>query len=178
MADDESQNIELEVPETEEFKAQKKENWKTYVRISEKTMDKAIEKQEYAMKQFDTLIVALSTAGLGFVSNYIKDLKGDLFWARSSQILFVSSLLVMLIAHLVSMRANNVGHKTKAKQFAVDSFGEEHISGFNQKEYDEFQRKGRRKIKRLNRTVITLNTIAFVSLFSAIGSFVYFTFIS
>jgi len=159
-----------------QIKAEKAENWKTYLRLAEKNLDKSREKHEYAIKQFDTLMIALSTAALGFTSNYIKDelTTKDLFWARTSQILFLICLLSNLFSHLFSLWAHNVGVKRETKEFELDSYGEDHVLGYS--ECQQFKWQSQRKI--YNIIVRVFNILAFSALILGIVSFIYYTFTS
>lgn len=165
--------------ETKEKKDKvKAENWKTYLRIAEKGIDKALDRKEYAVKQFDYLMIAISIAALGFISNYIKDESGNLSLARASQLVLMICLFSNLFSHIFSMWSNSIGYKKCTKEFEVDSYGEEHIPNFNKKIYERKQRSSTIKIKILNLAVRTLNIISFISLITGISLFIYFTFIS
>lgn len=162
----------------QEIKKKKDENWNNYLRIKEKNIDKALERKDYAIKQFDTLMIALSTAGLGFISNYIKDDNGDLFWARASQIIFLMCLIANLLSHIFSMWTNSIGHRNMCREFEVDCYGEDHIEGFDQRMYDIEQYVAKKRVKYLNTTIRALNVSAFLFLITAISCFIHYTFIS
>lgn len=174
----EEQVVIPEPEDSQEVKDKKAENWKAYLRIQEKNLDKAAERKDYAIKQFDTLMIALSTAGLGFTSNYIKDQTGDTYWARVSQILFLACLVTNLLSHLFSMWSHRVGCEASNKEFEVDLYGEDHTEGFNQIAHDKFQHKSKHTKSRLNHIVRACNVIAPILLLLAITSFIYYTFIS
>ncbi len=167
-----------QIGQNDEVKLKKEENWKTYLRISEKNIDKALERRDYAIKQFDTLMIALSTAGLGFTSSYIKDDVGDLLLARISQLIFLGCLISTLLSHIFSMWANNIGYKSSIKEFEVDCYGEEHVENFNKGIYLKNQRKARRQVIALNSFIRLLNILSFGSLITAISLFVKYSFTS
>ncbi len=174
----EEQVVIPEPEDSQEVKDKKAENWKAYLRIQEKNLDKAAERRDYAIKQFDTLMIALSTAGLGFTSNYIKGQTGDTYWARVSQILFLACLVINLLSHLFSMWSHRVGCEASNKEFEVDLYGEDHVQGFEQVIHDTFQLKSKRRKRILNNMVRACNIIAFATLCSAITCFICYTFIA
>lgn len=158
----------------DKIKAEKAENWKTYLRLAEKNLDKVRERHEYSVKQFDTLMIALSTAALGFTSNYIKEDTTNLFWARTSQILFLICLLSNLFSHLFSMWAHKAGLKRDSKEFQLDSYGKDHVVDYNECE----QLKWSKYIRVYNVIVRVFNILSFSALILGIVSFIHYTFTS
>lgn len=156
----------------------KEENFKKKMDIylSEliKHRDKSKERKEYAIKQFDTLMIGLSTAGLGFVMNYLKNINNtDLTLALISQLLFLGCLLTNLFSHIFSMFANE-----NALENAIKSLDKENYDDLNEEETIEFylsQQIRVKKMKLYGSIVKIMNIIAFLMLLSAIILFVIFT---
>lgn len=147
-----------------------------YISALEKHRDKSKERKEYAIKQFDTLMIALSTAGLGFVMNYIKDLKNvDLTLAVIAQILFLCCLLTNLFSHVFSMFENDYALQNADEKLDKERYDHikenEELMLFN---LTQFIRD--KKIALYGKIVRAMNVGAFLLLISAILTFVFFVF--
>lgn len=151
----------------------KKQEQEDYVKSLEKHYDRSKDKKEYAMKQFDTLMVGISTAGIGFVTLYIKDMSTDLWLARIAQVTFVISLFANLASHFASMEANR-----RAEKIALDDLNAERYDiypeGTNQDTFEEYQTGKNDENKKFNKIVKTLNFLSFILLLSAVVVFMIF----
>lgn len=165
------------ISETPEQKLlREKEEREHYIKYLDKATDDAKNRQEYAVKQFDTMMIALSTAGLGFVLNYTKDMKTDLTMARFSMFAFLSCLIINLISHLLSMRANRVSLNLIERNCYKYKYG---IHMDHKMTDDQFKKYSDRKEsirKFYNRLIRASNFMAFITLLIAIASFILFAF--
>lgn len=147
-----------------------------YLRDLEKHVDKSKERKEYAIKQFDTLMIALSTAGLGFVSTYIKDMDTNILLARISQTAFLCCILANLFSHIASMWCNecaleNAEELLRERRYNEITEEEDRINF----QITQFQRDNRMRF--YGKIVKALNVFAFLCLFSAIVTFFIFALI-
>lgn len=161
-----------EEEKSEEEKAVK--NNEHFIKDLEKCLDRSKNKRENAIKQFDTLMVAISTAGIGFVTAYIKDLEGDLLFARISQMAFVICLFINLFSHVISLLVN-----TKVENLAQDDLNAARYGHYprgikNANDFEKRQDEKYKKKTRLDYLVISLNILAFLLLAGAVVMFMLF----
>lgn len=165
----------LRIHEEEKLAKEKAERNNDYfIGDLEKQLDRSKNKSESAIKQFDTLMIAISTAGIGFVAAYIKDLDGDLFLARMSQSFFVGCLFINLFSHIFSSWVN-----TKVVKYAEDDLNVARYKHFpdgivDEDEFETHQDNRYKKKKRIDITIITLNIISMMILLVAIILFLVF----
>jgi hypothetical protein len=174
----EEENVEtcLSEEEKQRIEAEEKADREHYIKYLEKACDEAKSRQEYAIKQLDTLMLVLSTTALGFILNYIKGMKGELLLAHASMLLFLSCILINLISHTFSMRGNSIASRIAEKQF----YWYKHKQHLDPKMTDESfelykkKKEGRRKIYSF--LIRGMNTLGFVVLLTAIAAFILFAF--
>lgn len=159
------------------IKTKKKENDKrmmdVYLRRLEKQFDKSKERYDYAIKQFDALMITLSTVGIGFISNYTKDMEGDLTLAYISQLIFTICFFSNLISHLASKRCYKISQIIDNAELDSEHYNI-HRNQDAAEKFKKAQDKMNAQMGLYNIVVKVLNSISFLSLSSAVICFVVF----
>ena len=145
-----------------------------YLKHLEKHLDKSKERYEYAVKQFDTLMIAISTAGLGFTASYIKDMNGDLTLANCAQIGFLVCFFINLLSHLASMRSNKNSELNALEEFEAESYNSFEEDETAKIKHEITQAYRNREIYVLTIIIKTLNTASFIVLVAAVICFLIF----
>lgn len=145
-----------------------------YLKHLEKHMDKSRDRYEYAVKQFDTLMIAISTAGLGFIASYIKNMAGDLTLAYCAQIGFLICFFTNLLSHLASMRCNQNALLNAKEEFEVESYDSFAEDETGRVKYELTQNLRNREIAIFKLIIKTLNVASFLFLASSVICFIVF----
>lgn len=153
-----------------------KRKMEIYLRHLEKHVDKSKERYEYAVKQFDTLMITLSTVGLGFVSAYIKGMEGDLSLAYIAQIGFLACFFSNLFSHLSSMRCNKNAMMNAKEEFEAESYDSFNGDNEGKIKYEITQELRNKEIKLFGTIVRVLNILSFVFLSFAVVCFIVFAY--
>lgn len=159
--------------EEQEKKEEEAKQYEHYIKALEKYHDRSKDKKEHAIKQFDALLVGISTAGIGFVTLYIKGLQAELLFARISQLAFVFCLFTNLFSHVFSHFANKRVEEIAKDDLEAAKYGR-YPKGISKDTFEEHQENRCRKKERFDMTVQVLNIMSFVLLLSAVVTFVIF----
>lgn len=144
-----------------------------YLKMLEKYYDRSKDKKEHAVKQFDALVVGISTAGIGFVTLYIKDMHADLWLARISQLLFVTCLFANLASHLFSQHVNGIVEKIALIDLDAEAYGR-YPEGVTEETFHDFQDEKCREKEKFDKVVVWFNRIALGLLVTAVITFIIF----
>lgn len=147
-----------------------------YIRHLEKHVDKSKERYEYAIKQFDTLMIGLSTVGIGFVANYIKELHVGLTLAYISQFGFVTCFFMNLFSHLASMKCNKSAMLNAKQEYEAEAYGTYENDNEGLVKYEIIQELRRKEIQLFGSIVRVLNVLSFLSLVFAVVCFIVFAY--
>ena len=147
-----------------------------YLMDLEKHRDKSKEYRDYATKRFDILVITISTVGLGFVANYIKDDNlSDKTLPYLSIGLFGLCLLLNLFAQIFSRITNNLALKRAEYNLYFHRY-DEYPNKLTAEEFNQLQGSASCKINRWNLMIKTLDWISLAFLLVAIVLFLCFTF--
>lgn len=163
----------ISTSESQKTEEEKKAERAHYLKMLEKYYDRSKDKKEHAVKQFDALVVGISTAGVGFVTLYIKDMHADLWLARISQLLFVVCLFANLASHLFSQHVNGIVEKIALIDLDAEAYGR-YPEGVTEEKFHDFQDEKCREKEKLDNLVIWFNRIALGLLVLAVIAFIIF----
>jgi hypothetical protein len=158
----------------QKYKPITKRNNDFFIEDLEKHLERSKNKAESSIKQFDTLMIAISTVGIGFVTAYIKDMNHDLFLARLSQLIFVACLFLNLFSHMFSSWVNRRVEKYALEELNFAKYKCFPVGIINEVQFEEFQTKRYDNKRWLDCIIITLNMLSFISLSFAVSLFLFF----
>ncbi len=148
-----------------------------YLRHLEKHLENSVSKKEHSVTRFDILMVSLSILGLGFVTNYAKELKDvDLLLINASQISFVVCLIINVLSQIFGIWSNTIAEKLSRNElyFIRDVYlGKEQDEEKNEQYYrEEGKQDFLRKV--YDQVIRVLNVLSFITLISGLITFLMF----